>query len=100
MPDADSIGSCKLVTQCAGHDSIQTFADQPHRRSPRPQKAKTLTGLAGTEPDVGAQHREAQRLQWFLSESNWDAEKINGRRLEVLKEDPATRPPGRTRAEC
>ena len=53
---------------------------------------KTLTCLAGTEPDVGAQHPEAQRLQWFLSESNWDEEKINDRRLEVLKEDPATRP--------
>jgi len=53
---------------------------------------KTLTCLAGTEPDAGAQHPEAQRLQWFLSESNWDEKKINDRRLEVLREDPATRP--------
>jgi hypothetical protein len=30
---------------------------------------KTLTGLAGAEPITGAQHREVQRLQWFLSES-------------------------------
>jgi DDE superfamily endonuclease len=33
---------------------------------------KTLTGLAGAEPVAGAQHREVQRLQWFLSESTWD----------------------------
>ena len=32
---------------------------------------KTLTGLAGAEPITGAQHREVQRLQWFLSESAW-----------------------------
>jgi SRSO17 transposase len=32
---------------------------------------KTLTGLAGAEPISGAQHREVQRLQWFLSESRW-----------------------------
>jgi hypothetical protein len=28
--------------------------------------------LAGAEPITGAQHREVQRLQWFLSESAWD----------------------------
>jgi hypothetical protein len=39
-----------------------------------------LTCLAGAEPVVGAQHREVQRLQWFLSESPWDHEKINSRR--------------------
>ncbi len=53
---------------------------------------KTLTGLAGTEPVVGAQAPPAQRLQWFLSESAWDAEAINDRRLELLVGDPATRP--------
>jgi hypothetical protein len=30
---------------------------------------KTLTGLAGAEPIAGAQHREVQRPQRFLSES-------------------------------
>jgi SRSO17 transposase len=53
---------------------------------------KTLTALAGTEPVVGAQHPEAQRLQFFLSESAWDAARLNARRLAVLLEDPATAP--------
>src|SRR4030095_4864327 len=38
---------------------------------------KTLTALADTEPVAGAQHREAQRLQYFLSESPWDADAVN-----------------------
>ncbi len=56
------------------------------------ERNKTLTGLAGTEPDIGAQAPPAQRLQWFLSESSWEAEAINARRLEHLCRDPATRP--------
>jgi DDE superfamily endonuclease len=55
---------------------------------------KTLTGLAGAEPITGAQHREVQRLQWFLSESAWDHEQVNERRVELLCEDPATAPHG------
>ncbi|MBP2325873.1 SRSO17 transposase [Kibdelosporangium banguiense] len=53
---------------------------------------KTLTGLAGTEPVVGAQHAAVQRLQYFLSESTWDSVKVNDRRLELLLSDPATAP--------
>ena len=53
---------------------------------------KTLTGLVGTEPVVGAQAPSVQRLQFFLSESPWDAEAINRRRLELLVTDPATTP--------
>jgi DDE superfamily endonuclease len=53
---------------------------------------KTLTGLVGTEPVVGAQAPSVQRLQFFLSESAWDAEAINGQRLELLVADPATAP--------
>jgi DDE superfamily endonuclease len=53
---------------------------------------KTLTGLAGAEPITGAQHREVQRLQWFLSESAWDHDQINERRVELLCENPATAP--------
>jgi SRSO17 transposase len=53
---------------------------------------KTLTGLAGAEPVVGAQHAAVQGLQFFLSESTWDHEQLNQRRLELLVDDPATRP--------
>jgi SRSO17 transposase len=53
---------------------------------------KTLTGLAGAEPITGAQHRQVQRLQWFLSESAWDHEVVNDRRVRLLCEDPATAP--------
>ena len=53
---------------------------------------KTLTGLAGAEPISGAQHREVQRLQWFLSEAAWDHEQVNQRRVEWLCQDPATAP--------
>jgi DDE superfamily endonuclease len=53
---------------------------------------KTLTALAGAEPVAGAQHRSVQRLQFFLSESRWDPELVNARRLELLLADPATAP--------
>jgi hypothetical protein len=53
---------------------------------------KMLAGLVGTEPIVGAQAPSAQRLQFFLSESPWDAEAINRRRLELLVNEPPTAP--------
>jgi SRSO17 transposase len=53
---------------------------------------KTLTGLAGAEPVEGAQHAAVQRLQYFLSQSTWDADEVNRRRLELLVNDPATTP--------
>jgi hypothetical protein len=43
---------------------------------------KTLTVLAGAAPLVEAQEAPVQRLQSFLSESVWDAEAVNARRLE------------------
>src|SRR5918995_1360350 len=55
---------------------------------------KTLTALAGAEPVVGAQHAAVQGLQFFLSESPWDQEQLNQRRLELLLDDPATAPHG------
>jgi SRSO17 transposase len=55
---------------------------------------KTLTGLAGAEPITGAQHREVQRLQWFLSESAWDHQQLNDRRVQLLCRDSATTPHG------
>ncbi|WP_327348331.1 transposase [Streptomyces europaeiscabiei] len=53
---------------------------------------KTLTCLAGTEPIVGAQHASVQRLQFFLSESTWDHEQVNARRVALLLADAATAP--------
>jgi hypothetical protein len=56
------------------------------------ERNKTLTGLAGAEPTVGAQHPAVQALQLFLSESTWAPRAINDRRLELLLGDPATAP--------
>lgn len=56
------------------------------------ERNKTLTGLANTEPVVGAQHASAQKLQWFLSESSWDPAQVNERRLELLRQNTATVP--------
>lgn len=56
------------------------------------ERNKTLTGLANTEPVVGAQHAAAQRLQWFLSEATWDPAEINERRLELLMTSSHTAP--------
>lgn len=53
---------------------------------------KTLTALAGAEPVVGARGPAAQRLQYFLSESCWDPEAVNARRLELLLADRSTAP--------
>jgi hypothetical protein len=67
------------------HDNLQGLLLSRDRN-------KTLTGLAGAEPITGAQHREVQRLQWFLSESAWDHQPINQRRVGLLCENPATAP--------
>src|SRR5215207_3374903 len=55
---------------------------------------KTLTALADAEPITGAQHRQVQRLQWFLSESTWDHEAVNQQRIRLLCADPVTAPHG------
>ncbi len=59
------------------------------------ERNKTATALANTEPVTGAQHPRAQRLQWSLSASAWDADAVNARRLALLRADPATAPEGR-----
>jgi SRSO17 transposase len=56
------------------------------------ERHKTLTGLTNTEPVVGAQVARAQRLQWFLWESDWDERKVQAERLTLLRQDPATAP--------
>src|SRR5216683_4559923 len=56
------------------------------------ERHKTLTGLVNTEPVVGAQLPRAQKLQWFLSESDWDEREVQAERLTLLREDPSTAP--------
>ncbi|MEU6673546.1 transposase [Streptomyces sp. NPDC046925] len=56
------------------------------------ERNKTLTCLAGAEPVAGAQHPAVQRLQFFPSESPWEHERVNARRLERLRGDPRTSP--------
>jgi SRSO17 transposase len=56
------------------------------------ERNKTLTALANVEPIVGAQSPQAQALQWFLSESTWEPDAVNARRLELLAADPRTAP--------
>ena len=59
------------------------------------ERNKTLTALADAEPITGAQHRQVQRLQWFLSESTWDHERVNQQRIALLCTDAATAPHAR-----
>ena len=61
------------------------------------ERNKTLTGLAGTEPVVGAQQPEVQRLQWFLSESAWDDERSTTGGWSCCAR---TRPPRPTSGAC
>ena len=50
-------------------------------------------GLANTEPgQPGSRHKDAQRLQWFLSESTWDPEGLNDLRLAMLRTLTSTAP--------
>ncbi|MDQ5827878.1 MAG: IS701 family transposase [Chloroflexota bacterium] len=57
------------------------------------ERNKTLTALANTEPLKGAQRKEAQSLQWFLSESGWDPQQVNRRRVELMLNDPKSSTP-------
>jgi DDE superfamily endonuclease len=56
------------------------------------ERNKTLTALAGAEPVTGSKLPAVQRLQFFLSESVWEPEAVNDRRLELLRADPVTAP--------
>ncbi|MFE9402186.1 transposase [Streptomyces sp. NPDC006530] len=56
------------------------------------ERNKTITCLAGAEPVTGSGMPGVQRLQFFLSESPWEAEQVNDRRLELLRERQATAP--------
>src|SRR5215469_4646523 len=72
----------------------QTFRDYVVALLLPRDRNKTLTALAGAEPLVGVNHREVQRLQWFLSESPWEHDPVNERRIQLLLRDPRTRPDG------
>ncbi len=56
------------------------------------ERNKTLTGLANTEPVIGAQEGRAQSLQWYVSESSWDEVAVNGRRVALLMNTPSLAP--------
>jgi SRSO17 transposase len=57
-------------------------------------RPKTLTAIAGAAPLVPAQAAKVQQLQWFLSESAWDADALAGRTRQLLMNAPGTAPPG------
>ena len=78
-----------LFGKCSQRDAFRRYLEGvllPTERN------KTVTGLANTEPLVGAQHPRAQGLQWFLSESTWQERQVQERRLRVLLADPSTAP--------
>ena len=56
------------------------------------ERNKTLTALVNAEPIEGAQEARVPALQWFLSESTWDAAAVNTRRLALLRAAPLTAP--------
>lgn len=53
---------------------------------------KTLTALVGAEPIIQAQTAPVQQLQFFVSESDWDAEAVARRQIELLRDEPLTAP--------
>jgi len=78
----------KTLAQRRGFREYLTGLLQPRERN------KTLTALAGAEPVVEATHAAVQRLHHFVSESRWDADAVNDRRIKLLAADPATAPHG------
>jgi SRSO17 transposase len=53
---------------------------------------KTLTALGGAEPITPAQAAPVQQVQYFLTESDWEAEAVTSRRIAVLRADPLRTP--------
>src|SRR5437899_11132321 len=51
---------------------------------------RTLTAVAGAEPNTQAQAAPVQSLQFFLSESTWEVTQVSEQRLALLFTDPAT----------
>src|SRR5215470_13109276 len=55
-------------------------------------RTKTLTALVGAEPITQAQTAPVQQLQFFLTESDWDAEAVARRQIDLLGDEPLTMP--------
>jgi SRSO17 transposase len=55
-------------------------------------RTKTLTALVGAEPITQAQTAPVQQLQFFLTESEWDAEAVTSRQIDLLHAEPLTEP--------
>src|SRR5262245_35843685 len=53
---------------------------------------KTLTALGGAEPITQAQTVPVQQLQFFLTESEWDAEAVTSHQIDLLRAEPLTAP--------
>jgi hypothetical protein len=58
------------------------------------ERNKILTELANSEPVVGAQEARVQSLQWYLSESTWEAAVVNRARVELILRTPGLQPHG------
>jgi hypothetical protein len=63
----------------------RTFA--PYRAQQDPHRPRQYRA-----PRRSAAQGGPRPPKWFLSESSWDAEAINERRIELLLEDPRTAP--------
>src|SRR5262249_14052015 len=55
---------------------------------------KTLTALVGAEPITQAPTAPVQQLQFFLTESAWEAETVTSRQIALLRAAPLTAPHG------
>src|SRR5215472_1003733 len=82
------------VVQEALRDFGDLFPNEPQRR----HFADYLTGLFVAErKNVSGINREFARttdqscLNRFLTEADWDVQKLNQRRLDFLQQDPSTR---------
>jgi SRSO17 transposase len=59
------------------------------------ERNKTLTTALAKAPNRWpgpSACLSSESLQWFLTESNWDPEEVNRRRVESMLEDPKTAP--------
>ena len=79
-------------------DELERFADLFANEPQRRHFAEYLTGLIvarnKTVTGINAEFMtttDQSCLNRFVTDAEWDVEKLNARRLELLQEDPATR---------